>query len=487
MRHHAGHDLFDEAPHEALDLLSAETDTVLAPWTSAQTPGPATLPSPSTGHPALRSTRAFLNDVRRPRIDPEQVAADWTLMYHWLRHDPEMAAACGFTHVDLTASAEATRIVALQREIGIGGSTFEVLPNELTFWVRYAWTSADRCSGRQHALQHAVIRHLPDVVDAEQMLRAAVEHADIAMDAPLPPQTVVTVLGPPTPPGRIGQMFLTEQLMRAAGHARNGGTWSGDGGYLDLTQWVVGLDPGLVAPAAGYPEGTFDTLPMVALGRDGRLAMGTCPPASRYLVDIPWPRHPDRDDPPALPVETHAERFACWPAVPLQTNFALDIAGQRYCVIFNGWYVDEEIAANLLDPNRYAWADRVSAAIHEPAELARLRRTDRLDEYRSAQIEIATLRAVRQGFKAARKRLNSLGPSQAAFGKFHERYVAAHGVPPPNDTGWTANRFGSRYRQPSHSMPHVPQTRGAALAKHWLTFRSLRAGARPRVINLASA
>jgi hypothetical protein len=222
---------------------------------------------------------------------------------------------------------------------------------------------------------------------------------------------------------------------------------------------------------------------MVAVGLDGDVAVGTCPPASRHLVDVPWPRHPDES--PADEADEDRGGFACWPAVPLQTNFDLDIAGQRYCVLFNGWYVDEEIAANLLDPARFAWTDRVSAAIHTPEQAGRLRATDRLDEYRVAQVEIATLRAVRRGFRRARRRLNNLGPSQSAFGKFHERYVATHGEAPPNDTGWTANRFGSRYRHPSHAMPHVPQTRGAELVRHWLTFRSLRPDADLDVVDLS--
>jgi hypothetical protein len=71
-----------------------------------------------------------------------------------------------------------------------------------------------------------------------------------------------------------------------------------------------------------------------------------------------------------------------------------------------------------------------------------------------------------------------------AFGKFHERYVATHGVPPTNDTGWTANRLGSRYRQPRHAMPHVRQTRGAALVKHWMTHRSLAHGVPVQVMDL---
>jgi nitric oxide synthase oxygenase domain/subunit len=381
-----------------------------------------------------------------------------------------MAAVCGFGPADLEPAAEQRRIADLRREVG-PGRTFELRAAELQFWVRFAWISADRCSGRQHALQHAVVRHLPGVTTAAGMLRAAVEHAHLAMDAVLAPQSVVTVLGPPTAPGSLGQLFATEQLLRPAGYVHADGGTTGDAGYADLTQWVLDRAPELVAPAAGYPPGTFDALPMVAVGRSGDVALGTCPQGARHLVDLPWPQHPDGDDAAGAPAP--AGPFACWPAVPLQTNFALDVAGQRYCVLFSGWYVDEEIAANLLDPRRYGWAERVGAAIHGPDERERLRRSDRLDEYRLAQIEIATLRAVRSGFRVARRRLNSLGSSQTAFGKFHERYTAVHGCPPPNDTGWTANRFGSRYRQPSHPMPHVPQRRGAELVRHWLSFRSL--------------
>ena len=102
-----------------------------------------------------------------------------------------------------------------------------------------------------------------------------------------------------------------------------------------------------------------------------------------------------------------------------------------------------------------------------------------------AELAGTTLRAVRRGFRTARRRLNNLGPSQSAFGKFHERYVATHGEAPPNDTGWTANRFGSRYRHASHAMPHVPQDRGAELVRHWLTFRSLRPDVDLQVVDLA--
>jgi nitric oxide synthase oxygenase domain/subunit len=437
-------------------------------------------------HEVFRRSRAFLHDVTRPPIDRDRVAAEWSLMYHWLRHDPDMARVCGFAERELSPRAEAARVDDLQREVGLWGRTFTVLPAEMQFWVRCSWISADRCSGRQHALQQAVIRYLPEVTSGAGMLRAAVQHAAVAMNAPLGPQTVVTVLGPPTAPGQLGQMFATEQLVRAAGHRNGDGAWTGDGGYLDLTDWVGQLDGTLIDPVREYEAATFDTLPMIAVGRDGDVAVGTCPPGRRYFVDIPWPRHPERDEATdeVIAGGPAPGAFACWPAVPLQTNFDLDIAGQRHCVLFNGWYVDEEIAANLLDPGRYAWLERVSAAIFTPPELARLRRTDRLDEYRAAQVEIAVLRAVRLGFKLARRRLNSVGPSQAAFGRFHERYVAVHGEPPPNDAGWTANRFGSRYRHASHAMPHVPQRRGAALVRHWLTFRSLLPGVLPHRVDL---
>src|SRR3954451_14881627 len=332
----------------------------------------------------FRPTRAYAHDVERPRIDPDRVAAEWALMYHWLTRDDEVAEVCGFSAADLSVAAQAARVDALRREVGAAGRTFTVLPAEMQFWVRFSWISSDRCSGRQHALQRAVIRHLPDVDTAPAMLRAAVEHADLAMDAPLAPQTVVTVLGGPTPPGLPGPMFVSEQLLRAAGYRRHDGSSWADAGSLDLTQWALNLEPDLVDPAPGYPAGTFDALPMVAVGVDGDVAAGTCPLPSRYFADVPWPEHPDGDR-----RTVRQEPFGCWPAVPLQTKFDLDIAGQRYCVMFNGWYVDEEIAANLLDPQRYGWASRVSAAIHGAV--------GRLDEYRVAQVEIATLRAVRAG------------------------------------------------------------------------------------------
>ncbi len=442
-------------------------------------------------HHLFRPTQAFTHDTGRPGIDPSRVIADWRLMYEWLDRDAEMASVCGFTAADLTPAFRRARIVELLSEVG-PGRTFTVLPNEMQFWVRYSWLNSDRCSGRQHALQHAVIRYRPEVRSAVEMMRAAVDHAETAMNAPVPPQTVITVLGPPTPPGELGPMFITEQFLRPAGYRTSTNTgpdeqWTGDGGYLDVTDWVRrhgGED--LIAPMPGYRPGSFDVLPMVALGADGELVMAAVPNSARYLIDIPWPRHPETDQSTPFSADDsgYGEPFACWPAVPLQTNFDLDIAGQRYCVMFNGWYVDEELATNFLDPRRYDWTTRVGEAIHGPVDREMLTRTDRFDEYRMAQIEIATLRAVRAGFKQARMKLNNLASSQNGFAKFCQRHLDTHGEMPPNDTGWTSNRIGSRFRFPSHPVPHVPQERGAALVKHWLTVKSLRPGAEVQIADL---
>jgi len=440
---------------------------------------------PVPGHPLFRPTTAFEHDTQRPAIDPARVAEDWHLMYAWLDRDPEMAAVCGFTPADLSSTARHRRIGDLIAEVG-PGRTFEVLPAEMQFWVRYAWINAERCSGRQHALQAAVIQYRPEVRGAVEMLRAALDHASTAMSAPVPPQTVITVLGGSVAPGELGPLFLTEQMLRPAGYRTGADTWIGDGGYLDTTDWVRAHGGGsLIVPTPGYRPGTFDTLPMVAMGEDLQLVMAQVPDSSRYLIDLPWPRHPESES--SADDTGFGEPFACWPSIPLQTNFDLDIAGQRYCLIFNGWYVDEELVTNYLDERRFNWSTRISEAIHGPVDRQMLARTDRFDEYRSAQVEIATMRAVRAGFKQARMKLNTLSSSQNGFGKFCQRHLATHGELPPNDTGWTSNRVGSRYRYPSHPVPHTSQERGARLLKHWLTVRSLRPDAEVLIADLEAA
>ena len=383
----------------------------------------------------FRTTRALLHDRDRPPVDPDRVEAEWRLMHHWLDHDSATADVCGFRNEDLSWVRRERRIVDLRRQVASDGR-FTVSAAEMAFWVRFAWMSADRCSGRQHALQAAVIRWLPDVTTGAGMLRAAVDHADLAMAAKLAPQTVITVLGEPTPPGQLGPMFATEQVVRFAGWRRVDGSWLGDGAYRSLTWWLQDADETLIV-TDGLP-GPYDVLPMVAVGAAGDVAVGTCPPSSQYLVDIPRPRHPDDDTEHDL-----SDTFARWHITPLQTNFDLDIAGQRYCVLFNGWYVDEEIAIDLLDPERYDLTARAAQAIYG--------RPVRLSEHRLDQIDWAVIYAVRAGFKAARARANRLDASQDAFAKFRDRYRAEHGEEPPNDPVWTANRMGSRYRRPTHS------------------------------------
>jgi nitric oxide synthase oxygenase domain/subunit len=438
------------------------------------------LRNPSNVAPSIatlfRPTRAFVHDsshcplfqpghtaclVASGSVDPDRALADWAVMYHWLAHDPAMAVTCRFDDSDLTPAAQARRMGEIRREIAVRG-VFDVTEPEMQFWVRYAWTNADRCTGRQHAAQrsHVEIRYLPDVRTGADMLHSVVQHAEIAMQADPGPQTVITVMGRPNPPGRLEQLFVTEQLVR----------YADDPQYRELVEWLSSRGPNLIQ----RPEGPrpFTVLPMVAVGDAGDVVAGTPPPGREYSVPIPRPRHPDevvgeaRDGNADVEFDFTGD-FARWTAIPLQTNFSLDIAGQRYALAFNGWYVDEEVVIDLLDPTRYDMVDAVAAEIFR-------RPFGRLDDYRISQVEFATLYAVRAGFHRARKRLTKLEASQSGFARFRENYVRRHGEEPPNDPTWTANRMQSRYRRPSHSMPSIRQTRGSRLVRHWLTHRSLR-------------
>jgi nitric oxide synthase oxygenase domain/subunit len=304
------------------------------------------------------------------------------------------------------------------------------------------------------------------------MLRTVVEHAQTAMRADPGPQTVVTVMGAPSPPGELEQLFVTEQLVR----------YADDPQYRGLVDWLDAHDPGLIQrPATPRP---FTVLPMIAIGEAGDVAVGTPPPGQHYPVPIPPPRHPEEIVGEVCEKGLNSAfdftgSFALWTAIPLQTNFSLDIAGQRYALAFNGWYVDEEIVVDLLDPARYDLAGAVAAEIFDPP-------VPRLDDYRIAQVEFATLYAVRAGFQRARRRLTKLEASQSGFARFRENHVSCHGEEPPNDPSWTANRTQSRYRRPSHPMPLVRQTRGAQLVRHRLTHESLRPDARIEHVQLTS-
>ena len=362
-------------------------------------------------------------------------------MYHWLRRDDEMARVCGFTRDELTADAEAARVADLQREVGLSGdaphrpaegdAVLGALRLDRSGSVLGATA---RSPARGHPLSargHWRCGHAPcrrrSRRGRDGCAPASADRRDRSRTADRAPDSSVSC----SPPSNSSARRDTDP--RTAGGAVTPATSTWRAGSRPSAGSRSTRSPGIrqvrSTPCRWWPSGTTATwrwAPVPPASVTSSTSHGPCIPVAT-------------SGPERLP----QSGFACWPAVPLQTNFDLDIAGQRYCVIFNGWYVDEEIAANLLDPRRYDWLERIGAVLHTPDELEHLRRTDRLDEYRTAQIEIATLRAVRLGFKAARRRLNSVGPSQAAFGKFHERYLAVHGDAPPNDTGWTANRFGS--------------------------------------------
>lgn len=156
-------------------------------------------------------------------------------------------------------------------------------------------------------------------------------------------ESVMTIFRPRRAKERWGFRIWNSQFVRFACWETGDGRLLGDPANRHLTQQILRTFPDWQPPAV---KTAFDVLPIVIEppGRPPRLY--EVPPEAAALVDI---RHPEAASVAALGWK--------WCAVPTITNFNLRLAGLDFvCCPFNGWFLDLEVARNLLD--RYDGAER---------------------------------------------------------------------------------------------------------------------------------
>mmetsp|Transcript_13518 Transcript_13518/g.37431 ORF Transcript_13518/g.37431 Transcript_13518/m.37431 type:complete len:365 (-) Transcript_13518:888-1982(-) len=237
-------------------------------------------------------------------------------------------------HFGWSAQALAQRKLRALREIYATG-THELSEAELCFGAQLAWRNSGKCSGRI-AWNTLLVRDLRVVEDPELMYHEMVEHQRLATAGPSL-RSVMTVFRARRPGEAWGPRVWNAQYVRFACWEMEDGTLLGDAANRELTAAIQRHFPAWKPPAV---KTAFDVLPLVVeVPGQGPPRLFELPPEATPLVPI---THPDNERVAGLGWR--------WCAVPTITNFNLRVAGVDFgCCPFNGWFLDLEVARNLLD------------------------------------------------------------------------------------------------------------------------------------------
>ncbi|CAK0842487.1 unnamed protein product [Prorocentrum cordatum] len=224
------------------------------------------------------------------------------------------------------------RMSQVRSEIAISG-TYRHTTHELQAGARQAWRNSAKCPGRI-AWDTLVIRDCRHVTCAKQIFDECEEHLKVAAGGGIV-QSTMTIFAPKKPHEQWGIRFWNHQFCRYAGYAQEDGSVLGDPANVKFTEMVM--------KTFGWKPPTkrtkFDPLPQIVQlpGQDPQM----CELPRKLFCEIPI-THPEH---PKL-----AKLGLKWTSLPAINNFTMRIGGVDYpCCPFNGWFVDLEIARNLVE------------------------------------------------------------------------------------------------------------------------------------------
>jgi len=224
------------------------------------------------------------------------------------------------------------RLSQVRSEIGLCG-TYRHTAEELQAGARQAWRNAPKCIGRI-AWDTLIVRDCRQATSAPQIFKECQEHLRLAANNGIV-QSLMTIFPPKKPNERWGPRFWNTQFCRYAGYRQDDGSVLGDPANVDFTEMVMDRF-GWKPPAR---RTRFDPLPQIVQlpGQDPQI----CEIPRELFCEIPitHPRY-----------SKFARLGLKWTSLPCINNFNLRIGGVDYpCCPFNGWFVDLEIARNLVE------------------------------------------------------------------------------------------------------------------------------------------
>jgi nitric oxide synthase oxygenase domain/subunit/flavodoxin/ferredoxin-NADP reductase len=294
------------------------------------------------GHPLDERTsqgwRVLFSRVSRivaePMIQQERVLTEARTFID------QVATELGWTDAKLNK-----RWNEIAREVRVTG-TYTHTNEELDHGAKLAWRNAPKCIGRI-SWKSLIVRDCRHVTDPDSIYGECLQHLRTATNGGNI-EIVLSVFRAVQPGERWGPRLWNSQLIRYAGYEMPDGTIRGDRANLDLTRAIMGL--GWTPPD---PRGEYDLLPLVIdlPGEQPRIY----PLDPNEVLEVPI-THPTEAGIAALGMK--------WCAVPVISNFRLEIGGVQYgCVPFNGWFMGTEIARDLWEPGRYDRATDIADAL----------------------------------------------------------------------------------------------------------------------------
>ncbi|WP_129666218.1 nitric oxide synthase oxygenase [Phytoactinopolyspora endophytica] len=233
---------------------------------------------------------------------------------------------------DPSAPDPLVRHAAAVREFSERG-VFTHTTAELEFGARVAWRNANRCIGRLY-WRSLVIRDRRHVRRPDSIANECAEHLKLATNGGRI-RPVITVFAADEP-GRQAPRIRNEQLIRYAGHRKDGSV-VGDPRFEAFTRWVESL-------GWSGKGSSFDVLPLVIETPNDGVTVFDLPEEAVLEVELGHPQFP-----------WFADLGLRWHAVPAISSMPLRIGGITYPTApFNGWYMGTEIGSrNLVDGDRY--------------------------------------------------------------------------------------------------------------------------------------
>eukprot|EP00928_Gymnodinium_smaydae_P097353 TRINITY_DN8808_c0_g3_i1.p1 TRINITY_DN8808_c0_g3~~TRINITY_DN8808_c0_g3_i1.p1 ORF type:complete len:1428 (-),score=224.99 TRINITY_DN8808_c0_g3_i1:169-4452(-) len=211
--------------------------------------------------------------------------------------------------------------------------TYRHTTAELEAGARLAWRNAPKCIGRI-AWDTLKIRDRRHVTTASGVLDECKQHLLEAANNGVV-QSLMTIFAPRKGSEKWGMRFWNSQFCRYAGYKQKDGSVLGDPANVEFTEMV--MEKFKWKPPA--KRTAFDPLPQVVQ------LPGQAPVMRQFdralFCEIPL-THPKYSKFESLGLK--------WTSLPCITCFNFRLGGVNYpCCPFNGWFVDLEIARNLVE------------------------------------------------------------------------------------------------------------------------------------------
>eukprot|EP00122_Pirum_gemmata_P004435 Pgem_evm1s4028 len=281
----------------------------------------------------------------------------------------------------------------------------------MSYGCKVAWRNSNRCINRiQWNKMHVIDKR--DVNTTEGCFQSIVEHVREAVtDGVI--KTVITLF-PQVQPNQIPIKIWNSQVFAYAGYEDG----LGDPAQLEFTKCL--MDKGWIPPE---PRTNWDVLPLAIQKSDDDIVdLYTLPEDIVHQVSITSSSHPKIN-----------ELDLKWFAIPLISNFLLDLGGVYYQACpFNGWFMETEIVRDLADVQRYNLMPKMADLLGMPKTNISLWKDE---------CQMILAKAVLESFQKSGYSMVDHHSASDGFIRFYNKEMKTRGYC-PGDWGWIVPPIG---------------------------------------------